>query len=168
MVAQKNHSESEAPPIHFILRYSDGLRNVDTFGEHNAIALQHGYVWWGKFGVGIARSYVELANSQIAAGIPTYVFLATMGKVSYQAELLGVLGGGARTKYRPKEQSRIPKYYRSEECTVWFKLARMGDVDVDDLRRLRQYNSPAFAPPINGMSSVLYVCMGSEASLRLL
>ena len=168
MAPSQNHGVLEPPPLHFILRYSDGLRSVDTLAEHNAIAVEHGYVWWGKFGVGIARSYVELANRQIAAGITTQVFLAATRKILHQAELLEVLGGGSRTKYRPKERSRIPKYYRSEECTLWFKLTRMGEVDVDDLRRLRQYNAPSFAPPINGMSGLLYVCMAPEASARLL
>jgi hypothetical protein len=168
MVLSQNHGVLEPPPLHFILRYSDGLRRVDTLAEHHAIARQYGYVWWGKFGVGIARPYVEIANRQIAAGITTQVFLAATRKILHQAELLEVLGGGARTKYRPKERSKIPKYYRDEECTLWFKLTRMRDVDVDDLRRLRQYNAPSFAPPINGMSGLLYVCMTSEASPRLL
>src|SRR5437899_1418715 len=76
--------------LHFLLRYSDSLRRVDTYSAHKDIEERFGFVWWGKFGVGIAREPVEKARGQIQAGTPTYVYLATKKSILYRGRLLDI------------------------------------------------------------------------------
>ena len=62
--------------LHILVKYNDNIRRVDTIQEHRSIADQSGSVWWGKFGVGIARNKVEKVLNQIESGIPTFLYLA--------------------------------------------------------------------------------------------
>lgn len=157
----KARSETPRRTLHFLLRYSDSLRQVDTYAAHKIIAERFGYVWWGKFGVGVGRPFVEIPRQQIMSGTATYVYLATKRTVLYRARLLAILGGGTSALYRPKDSNRIPSYYRGERCSVWFKLTEFCSLSSQLRKRLVLYNSPTFAPELNGMRGLIYVTHGA-------
>lgn len=154
------NSKQSPPPLHFILRYSDSLRDVDTYAAHKAIEARLGRVWWGKFGVGISRQYVDIVKEQIRSGKSTYVYLATKGRILYRARLLDIIGGGRRTHYRPAQLTAVPSYYRTESCTVWFKLCDLRRVPAADQQHLVLYNDRLFAPQLKGMRGLIYVTRG--------
>lgn len=149
--------------LHFVLRYSDLLRDVDTYATHKVIETHYGSVWWGKFGLGVSPTIVTKAKAQLKAAIPTYVYLATKRSIIYRGRLLEILGGGVRTPYRPKQLSLIPAYYRRESCTVWFRLTNLRTVSPDEKGRLVLYNSRSFAPELNGMRGLIYVTHGKPS-----
>jgi len=155
------NSKQSPPLLHFILRYSDSLRSVDTYSAHKAIEARFGHVWWGKFGVGIGQQYVHIARRQIRTGKTTYVYLATKGSILYRARVLDIIGGGRRTRYRPAQLTGVPSYYRKEACTVWFKLSDLHRVPAGDQQRLVLYNDRLFAPQPKGMRGLIYVTHGT-------
>ena len=55
-----------AREIHFLVRYSDKLKGVDTIAEHRAVATVRGAVWFGKFGVGSAAMMINKAKNYIS------------------------------------------------------------------------------------------------------
>ena len=42
-----------ARTLHFLMRYSDNLRGVDTIAEHMDLLKRKKSVWFGKFGLGM-------------------------------------------------------------------------------------------------------------------
>jgi len=153
-------SRGASAPLHFILRYSDTLRRVDTYAEHKSIADRYGSVWWGKFGVGAALHMIQRARDQIKSGLPTYVFLLAQRSLAYRGKVLDILGGGGRSSCRPRETARIPAYYRKEECSLWFKLADLRPLISAEKRRLVLYHSPFLRPQLTGMKGLIYVTIG--------
>lgn len=157
-----------ARPLHFILRYSDALRGVDTYAAHKMIEERFGWVWWGKFGVGAARDIIAKAKRQIQADVLTYVFLGKNKSLMYRGRLLDILGGGRNGRYRPKELAKVPDYYRRESCAVWFKLTDLRPIPPGDRMRLALYHSPLLAPQLTGMRSLIYVTEKQNAVASLL
>lgn len=151
-------------PIHFLLRYSDNLRQVDTIGEHRRVISERGYVWLGKFGVGAAADKLERARRQIEAQQPTFVFLASQSRIRYRATLLDVAGGGATRTTGAPEPDHVPKYYSNARCSVWFKLKTIETVEEREKQGLVLFNSPAFPPEEGGMRGLVYLTMRSANS----
>lgn len=148
--------------IHFLMRYSDNLRRVDTFREHCELAEKYGSVWWGKFGVGIAQDKVDQALGQIESGIPTFLYLTTNRRTHAVAEIVNVLGGGSRTRYQPEPRNRIPTYYRKERCSVWFELRDFREPSLEELSDLFLFNDPIFKPNLRSAKSLIYIARKSE------
>ena len=151
-------------PLHFLLRFSDRLFGVDTYAEHKAVEARFGQVWWGKIGLGISRDVLRKAQEQISRGMPTYVYLATERRIRYRGRLLELLGGGIRSVVKPKDTSRIPKYYRRERCSVWFRLNGLRSIVAKELRHLVLYHDPHSIPQLGGMRGLIYVSMGTPGS----
>jgi len=154
------------PPVHFLLRYSDSLRKVDTYHEHKLIEQKLGSVWWGKFGIGISERLVKQIKKQIKSGKPTYVYLATHRKIEYRARLLDILGGGLRGAYKPKERNLVPSYYRGEQCSLWFRLGDITPATEQDRSNLVLYNAPYMRPQLTGMRGLIYVRKGKSSPKR--
>jgi hypothetical protein len=159
-----SHVKTKEKSLYFILRYSDSLKGVDTYAQHKALQDKFGYVWWGKFGVGLGADIVQTANEQVKKGIPTYVFLCAEGTIKYKARLLSLVGGGVDRKYAAPEPRTAPSYYRKEKCAAWFKLAELSPARASDREKLVLYNAPTFRPSLNGMRGLIYVTFGSTAS----
>jgi hypothetical protein len=148
--------------LHFLMRYSDNLRKVDTLQEHRSIADRTGSVWWGKFGVGIARSKVDKALHQIESELPTFLFLATNRRIQVVAEIVDVLGGGSRSTYQPKAKNKIPAYYRNEKCSLWFEIRNIRIAGAEERSDLVLFNDPLFRPNLRSANSLIYLAKKSE------
>jgi len=150
-------SASKAHPLHFILRYSDSLRGANTYEEHLRISIKAGAVWWGKFGVGVSRAWINKATKQVAAGVPTLVFLSEHGNIGYRSQLLDIRGGGVSAALSAPDPGLVPKYYRNEHCAVWFKLTNLRPISADILQQIRLYQEPYRRPEKRGMRGLIYV-----------
>jgi hypothetical protein len=150
--------------LHFVLRYSDKLHGQDTIGEHVKVLKKRGYVWLGKFGLGIASNIVEKVNKQVAEGRLAYVYLSSNTKVRYRATILDVRGGGQYLRLPPPEQSATPSYYLKTPCSIWFKLGEIAECSCDELAMLRLYNSPGLAPAFTSMRGLVYVTLCKDTS----
>jgi len=164
---RRNHtavvSNEHERPLHFLLRFSDDLRKVDTYGTHKAILDRLGFVWFGKFGTGISHGIVDTAHNQIAALIPTYLYLLSKGQLLYRGQIDRILGGGGRARLRPTEIHAVPQYYRGEYCPVWFKLTDLHPLSPQEASMpLVLYSAPALAPQLNGMQSLIYVSYATQ------
>jgi len=126
------------------------------------MADSNGFVWWGKFGIGVSRSLVEAVKKQLKKNIPTYVYLVTGGSILYRARLSDLVGGGGDARYRAPEGSKVPAYYRDETCSIWFKLTGFKKVTIQEKMDLILYNEPAFKPQGSGMRGLVYVARQSE------
>jgi len=157
-------SEKREHDLHFVLRYSDELHGHDTIVEHRKILEKRGYVWMGKFGLGIAQTLVEKVNTQIESGSASYVYLSAYSKIKYRARVMRVVGGGVSARLACPEKGASPKYYASTPCSVWFKLSSISDSSQADVKNLRLYNSPGLAPAFTSMRGLVYVTESSSGS----
>ncbi len=146
--------------IHFLLRYSDSLKNVNTFEEHKKIEKLKGYVWLGKFGIGASKEKVNLAKHQIKKNTNTYLYLALDVQIKYKAKVLDILGGGTRRNIKSPEPSHVPIYYRKNLCSIWFKVNNLKIVPRKEIDSLHLYNDPYSKPLMLGMRSLVYVIRG--------
>lgn len=142
-------------PVHFLLRYSDGLFGADTIGEHDKMAKQHGYCWFGKFGLGISGKIVEYAQRQLSEGIDTFVYLGTGARVTHVASVIGLLGGGDQV--RAPESTKVPEYYRTAWCKAWFKLTRFAVAPEGVTRDLVMFFDRSAKPPLATSRGLMYV-----------
>jgi hypothetical protein len=148
--------------IHFLLRYSDSLKKVNTFKEHKNIEELKGYTWYGKFGNGASNEKVLLAKKQITKKKNTYLYLATEGQIKHRANILDIFSVGARTNTKAPERSHVPKYYRNDLCSIWLKINNLKSVSAKERELLYLYNSPYSRPQMTGMCSLNYVICGSS------
>jgi hypothetical protein len=150
------------PALHFLLRFADSLRGVDTLAEHRRLADQFGSVWWGKFGVGASAFVVDRALRQIRSGSRTLVFLWTALRVPFRADLLNIVGGGTRAAYPAPSFKRVPSYYRRDTCSLWFELSEFTKTSAAEIRDLRLINDPANRPQLTSMRGLIYVSLRWE------
>lgn len=160
MLGSRATMSEPARNLHFMLRYSDMLFDVDTFREHSAILKKFGSVWWGKFGLGVANSVVETAKRQIARRIPTYVYLTMHANIRYRGRLVDMIGGKGTTNEQPSPARLIPSYYREKPCSVWFKFDLFEPVTETEKMSLVLYHSPTHPPQMRGMRGLVYVSRG--------
>lgn len=147
--------EPEGDDLHFLLRYSDRLRGVDTFGEHMEILKRAGTVWLGKFGMGASQAVVDAAKLQISRGRTTYLYLAAESEFAYRAPIADLIGGGMWKRYAAPDRSLVPKYYRDDKCTLWFKLTSIKAHKPS----LVLYNDRFSRPKLKGSRSLVYVAV---------
>lgn len=147
--------------LHFLFRYSDRLRNINTYAEHKSIEDQCGSVWWGKFGAGVSKKIVEKAKHQIDSGQNTYVYFASEKSLLYVGQLIDILGGGNKAKLRPPDSEKVPMYYRGEVCSVWFKVMKTRDISNDEKKKIVLYYGPSVLPDLRGMRSLIYIRHGN-------
>lgn len=148
--------------LHILLRYSDRLYKTNAFKEHKALEESFGYVWWGKFGLGVSNVIVNKVKEQIKNGNTTYLFLTHSTYLKYQAEIIEIVGGGELFEGTPKDIAAIPEYYRMEKCSVWFKIRNLKQIDKDSLESLKLYNEPTERPKLGGMRPLMYVTINEN------
>lgn len=139
-------------PVHILLcysgRYSDDPSDFDeTINEHNRVAEETGYVWWGKFQTD-AEAFAEnepywLADlkKQKIMGIPTLLFLCNPKPSNFLTHVgriddftFGLFGA---TPNDHNWRVHVPRYYFEEnqdqkenetalkfQCRYWFKIMK--------------------------------------------
>ena len=152
--------ERQKAPLHFLLRFNDVLRRVDSYAEHKGILDRHGSVWWGKFGAGAAQHVVEQARRQLRAGTATYVYLFQNRTIRFTARLAEIVGGGRARLYPPPTPSLVPRYYRTERLPLWFRLVALDVAAPGVLRSIALYDGPFLPPDLTTMRGLVYVRAG--------
>lgn len=132
-------------PTTIALRFRD-LSIADTVEAHNAIAREHGYVWWGWWNKPEERTprevlaTLETAINETAA--PVEVFLVDSGHERlYAAQLRQVFvapGVQVDDRATTPEPERTPAYYRETSYRVWLMFE--GEIQPRDPEDIRQYS----------------------------
>ncbi|HGN0381165.1 TPA: metallophosphoesterase [Proteus mirabilis] len=127
----------------YIFRFRDlGKKEGFTIVQHNQIAMEKEYVWWGWW----AKSG-EIFPSQelgIAAESSKKIYLFDSGLLKfYEAELKGVYSSAAGNikKGAPENGSRTPEYYNNDELLGWLKISKISEVANDDILKKFTYIS---------------------------
>lgn len=126
------------------LRFRD-LSIEDTVGAHNAIAREHGYVWWGwwnKPEEHTPRPVLASLETAIRESGPVEIFLVDSGHEGlYSARLREIhVTPGVQEDQRgatPKPD-RTPAYYRDTPYRVWFKFE--GQIEERDPETIRGFS----------------------------
>lgn len=130
-------------PSHLVVRYSDTMFAVgDVIAKHNAVVSKQGAVWFGKLGIPLAQSRVDLLNRQIHGNTPTFLYLIKGNRrksTAYRAKLLLV------SRERPREKKLVPAYYDEKKLIrymkVWMKIGKISPIDLGEMSRLRAISS---------------------------
>ena len=144
--------------LNFLVRFSDGLRGVNTFEEHRRIESKHGTVWLGKFGLGAGHSILEIAAEQIGRKIPTGLYLMAGKTILFEAIVLDIKGVAPGAKIPAPEPALVPAYYRSERCALWFKVARLRKTETT-AQQLRLFFPPGLPPQVASSRGMMYVTL---------
>ena len=124
------------------LRFRDFA--VDTISEHNAIAAEHGQVWWGwwnKPAERTPRDVLAAFESTIEeTGNPLTVFLVDSGLERLFTARLDQIrvapGLQENVGMGPPEPALVPEYYRDREWRVWFRFAgAIEEVEKDEIKQ---------------------------------
>lgn len=116
-------------PIHLLLKWA--LRSdVDTIEEHREIDVEHGSVWWGKFGdperTSFSAGNLERLRQQISAGTPTHVYLHRAGS-TWRARLLEVTINPAEV-----DEDLLPSYYSKDgSSNLFVHISGMEELPKD-------------------------------------
>ncbi|WP_270688879.1 hypothetical protein [Aeromonas sp. D3] len=144
--------------LHFLLRYSDKLVERDTIAEHQAVIVQNGHVWMGKFGVGVHQRFVEIAKKQINNGYPCLLYLMHGSEITSKANIVDLVSASSsKGEISSREPKLTPEYYRTKRCSIWFKLSNIEKVEVDELNNLWLFNNPSSHPSSAGMRGLIYL-----------
>ncbi|MDM5070065.1 hypothetical protein OB952_22310 [Aeromonas salmonicida] len=143
--------------LHFLLRYSDKITQVDTLQEHMEILKGTGKVIFGKFGIGVSNRVIDIATSQIENGICTLLHLYRGKNCVGVFKLFAI-----KRKLRKNDERYVPYYYKDGLCSVWFYISDALDFDNYSLGKLRLYNNPTLKPQLSGMRSLIYVTIESD------
>lgn len=149
--------------LHLILRFNDKKLGADTIAEHEAIVEQSGYVWWGKFGLGMSDKIADMLRERIDGGRNPIVYLASVTtrggtKIVRAAKLRGIVRSNQRgAGILSPEKDNTPPYYRDKRCGIWLKLTDIESSSNDALSSLVHYNDPSRRPTLAGMQSLIYV-----------
>lgn len=146
-------------PIHFLMRYSDKPRKINTIDEHKAIIEKIGYVWFGKFGLGASMKMVDLVNEQCRNSIETCLFLVAGRKITHQAKIKAVEGTKERQPFRQQDKQAVPAYYQRVACALWVKIENLEAVQHNDIiRQLALFKSSVPArPDLTSSRALIYV-----------
>lgn len=141
-------------PLHFVLRASGGFRSTDTYEEHDRILQDLGSVWIGKWGAAVGPWAVEIAREQLAAGVPTFLYLRIDPRTAYKGVLKEMSGPGLAP-----DMKRVPEYYRDERCGLWFLVDRWAPLDEVEVDRLRNYTEQEARPVYSRQGGLFFVTL---------
>lgn len=104
-----------------------------TIDKHKEIIKKFGKVWWGRTS-GISQEKAETLKHQLSDGIPTYVFLYSIGvpkKISpdlilwYRARLIDLTLG------KPETIDLIPEYYREKDLALYCLITDIQPLECE-------------------------------------
>src|SRR5690242_10934457 len=133
------------PPLtHLAIRLSDKVYKIPSaIHRHILVSCRHGAVWMGKPDHGLPRSLVRTLNCQIAAGLPTYLFIIDpdpCNQVMYWSELQDVSLPEA-----PPEKELVPGFYREmkmlSRIKAWLKIGDLTGFCLDEHPLIAEMNS---------------------------
>ncbi|MFI2567495.1 MrcB family domain-containing protein [Cellulosimicrobium funkei] len=117
--------EQEYEPLHLLLKWNEERRPT-TITDHRALALQHGRVWWGKFGTSRPLSArLQAVNTQVQEGTPTHCYLYRRDEL-WRARLHAVTADPDQV-----DTARLPNYYKPEDCQVFVELSEFEEMPAD-------------------------------------
>ncbi len=150
--------------LHLLLRWQPA-QNPNTIAEHRAVVEAHGSVWWGKIG-NPERSPMSDANlqtlrNQIAAGIPTHVYLYRPGEL-WRTDLQEI-----KLQVPAEERELIPDYYSpATSHHLWVKLSNFVDLPASAAVTDLVLASTGKPPNFSGQSSLFLVREASTQAVE--
>jgi Calcineurin-like phosphoesterase len=140
-----NGAAGAAQPETMALRFRD-LSIEDTVGAHNAIASEHGYVWWGWWNKPEERTprgvFADLERRIQGGGAPLEIYLVDSGHERLYAAMLEQIhvtpGLQGDERGATPEPDRTPAYYRETPYRVWFKFR--GEIEERDRETIREFS----------------------------
>lgn len=134
---------------HILIRYNDQLKRKTIF-EHEECVRKNGFVWFGKIGRPISKTYLDYV--QKTEPKPFIFFYKTTKQQSelFYSQLIEVSLDDIR---ETKEKKYIPSYYRDSdlEFGVWFKVGKFTELKTKWLQHMIVHTSRA--PIIHGLAS---------------
>ncbi len=128
---------SASPPVHIIIRYREPEPGVRTIEHHQEILSTQGAVWFGKVGKTLGERWAEALRAQVAAGTPSYLYLATRRNhqlTTHRASVADI------ARSRPSDDHLIPDYYRQlgiePDISFWTLLRSLDEVPEEELGKL--------------------------------
>lgn len=120
-----------------VVRYGEHVApKQGTVRAHQEVISSLGYVWLGKFGVGLARSRVDQITASEKFGHGVHILLVRSSRRSSYVTLCRVIE--IRGEIPVEEREAVPRYYGAMYIDVrtWFKVVQMRPVDPEVLDRL--------------------------------
>jgi AAA domain (dynein-related subfamily) len=113
--------------LHLVAKWS-AEHGADTVNLHQAVAEEHGEVWWGVIGSGerkkLSDENLERLRTQLKEDVETHVFVAgPAAEESFSTRLVEV------AVERPADETLIPSYPPGERHSLWLKLANFESID---------------------------------------
>ncbi len=132
---------------HVLVRYSDKFGN--TIELHNNVAEELGHVWFGKMGSPLADRWVQAIESQIAAGVGSYLFVVKREGGSYIFHKGEIIEIRRVAKEAVFEDTGLPNYYLSNrlnaQMSCYFKTKILTRCRRQEVATLKLTSSGATA-----------------------
>jgi MoxR-like ATPase len=147
--------EERAMPLHLLLRWQP-TQNPNTITEHRELAEARGAVWWGKIGnqgrSPLSEANLETLRQQIAAGVPTHVYLYRAGEL-WRTDLQQV-----QLEVPADERDLIPQYYSpSTSHHLWLRLTNFVSLPASAAATGLVLASSGRPPSFAGQTSLFLV-----------
>jgi hypothetical protein len=143
--------------IHIGMRYTSFFNDHETIFEHNSICDKRGYVWFGKFGMGISKSMSDKILNQIKSNLPTYLFLCEGNNYTYYAKIIELVSLGGNKRADSPEKSHTPEYYQNTKCSLWMKIEKLISINPSLVPSLKFYSDITKSATKMGMRGLIYI-----------
>ena len=155
--------------LHVFLRYSEHMApESGTIKSHEDLIMNHGAVWFGKFGKRIGVPMTDVLEKQIKEKKPVYLFLAIKKDGNYKVHAGVVEKISQSTK--EVDSKLVPTYYKQKKWMVktWFKILKFIPLDPEILRILNGKTSklPLIESIRSSMSPSIYATLDNKVNLE--
>jgi len=148
--------------LHFLLKFSEKKKGIDTMAEHLQALKKHGAVWWGKFGRPPNITRIETARDQIRKGTPTHVYLVNRGRLVARASVEETAATEDKVGLVPADSSLVPAYYRDRPCPLWFKFSVIDE--MNELPDLFLWSNPEKPASLKGQTTLVYLAAKTDTT----
>jgi hypothetical protein len=136
-------------PTNVALRFRDlNIEIGDTIKEHRKIIDDFRYCWWGwwkKAEERVPYSVMRYFKNVIASEGYIWIFLVDSGtRRLYNAKLIDLDYANDEIPKECREIDKVPEYYFSKKCLVWFCFCEINDTEPDEIKNWVYYNVSDF------------------------
>jgi hypothetical protein len=126
-------------PTNVVLRFRDLNIDIgDTIKEHRNLIKASQYVWWGwwkKPEERVPYSVLRDFQNAIEKEGHIWIFLVDSGTMRlYKAKLININFTNNENPQECSEIDKVPEYYFSKKCFVWFCFGEINDANPDEIR----------------------------------
>jgi hypothetical protein len=126
-------------PTNVVLRFRDlNIEIGDTIKEHRKLIEDFQYVWWGwwkKPEERVPYSILRYFQDAIENDGHIWIFLVDSGtRRLYKAKLISINYVNDENPQKCSEIDKVPEYYSSKKCFIWFCFNEINDTDPDEIK----------------------------------